>query len=265
MSKRRRLTGNFTRRSFLKSSGAVGGGLWLTSKIGGGLIKRAQAEPVLGGTLDLTTISKYAMPLVIPPAMPKTGTRSGADYYEIAVRQFQQQILPTGMPKTTVWSYGSVNHPGTFNYPAFTIEADFSNPVRVKWINDLSTPTAITCRICCRSTRRCTGPTRPAALPAGTQPRYAKDAAIPGPVPIVTHVHGAHTTRRERRLCRGLVPARRRTTSRRLRDRGHLVQFLQGRSSSRSTASTGSPARRRSSIRTTSGRPHSGITTTPSA
>ena len=41
------------------------------------------------------------------------------------------------MPKTTVWSYGSVNHPGTFNYPAFTIEANYRIPVRVKWINDL--------------------------------------------------------------------------------------------------------------------------------
>ena len=28
-----------------------------------------------------------------------------------------------GLPPTTVWSYGSANHPGTFNYPAFTIEA----------------------------------------------------------------------------------------------------------------------------------------------
>ena len=31
------------------------------------------------------------------------------------------------MPATTVWSYGSVNHPGTFNYPAFTIEAQYKN------------------------------------------------------------------------------------------------------------------------------------------
>jgi spore coat protein A, manganese oxidase len=59
------------------------------------------------------------MPLVIPPAMPKT-SGGHVDYYEIAVRQFQQQILPTPMPSTTVWSYGSVNHPSTFNYPAFT-------------------------------------------------------------------------------------------------------------------------------------------------
>jgi bilirubin oxidase len=38
---------------------------------------------------------------------------------------------------TTVWSYGSVHHPTTFNYPAFTIEAAWRSPVRVKWINDL--------------------------------------------------------------------------------------------------------------------------------
>ena len=62
------------------------------------------------------------MPLVFPPAMPGTFGRSD-DRYRIAVRQFQQQILPTGLPPTTVWSYGSINHPGTFNYPAFTIEA----------------------------------------------------------------------------------------------------------------------------------------------
>ena len=60
------------------------------------------------------------MPLIIPPAMPRSGkikVKGGKniEYYEIAVRQFQQQILPPGMPPTTVWSYGSVNHPGSFN------------------------------------------------------------------------------------------------------------------------------------------------------
>jgi spore coat protein A, manganese oxidase len=53
------------------------------------------------------------------------------------VRRFRQQILPQGMPQTTVWSYGSVTDPGTFNYPAFTIEAKWTAPVRVKWMNQL--------------------------------------------------------------------------------------------------------------------------------
>jgi hypothetical protein len=77
--------------------------------------------------------------------MPRTGraVRRGGqntDYYELAVRQFQQQILPSGMPETTVWSYGSADHPASFNYPAFTIGARWRRPVRVKWINDLKDP-----------------------------------------------------------------------------------------------------------------------------
>lgn len=85
-------------------------------------------EPVFAAApLDPTSITKYQDPLVIPPAMPRTSklkVKGGKniDYYEIAVRQFQQQILPAGFSPTTVWSYGSVNHPGTFNFPAFTIE-----------------------------------------------------------------------------------------------------------------------------------------------
>jgi hypothetical protein len=49
----------------------------------------AQAAPLPGGSLDPTTIAKYAAPLVIPPAMPRTDQLPGGiDYYEIAVRQF---------------------------------------------------------------------------------------------------------------------------------------------------------------------------------
>jgi hypothetical protein len=65
------------------------------------------------------------------------GGHKQIDYYEIAVRQFRQQILPQGQPSTTVWSYGSVTSPASFNYPAFTIEAKWTAPVRVKWINQL--------------------------------------------------------------------------------------------------------------------------------
>ena len=76
--------------------------------------------------------------------MPRTPTSAlrgeELDYYEIAVRQFVQQILPPSLPATTVWSYGSANHPATFNYPAFTIESRWRRPARVKWINDLKDP-----------------------------------------------------------------------------------------------------------------------------
>ncbi|HSN77366.1 MAG TPA: multicopper oxidase [Anaerolineae bacterium] len=146
-------------------------------------------------------IPKYQMSLIIPPAMPRTAQlpASGAntanapdviDYYEIAVRQFRQQILPTGMPQTTVWSYGSANHPNSFNYPAFTIEAGHNHPVRVKWINDLKDPN--------------TGRFLPHILPVDQTLHWANPPGprdhhgtsqdpYMGPVPIVTHVHGAHT------------------------------------------------------------------------
>jgi spore coat protein A len=136
--------------------------------------------------------------------MPKTGgvqQERVVDYYEIAVRQFQQQILPlkdingNTLNPTTVWSYGSVNHPGTFNYPAFTIEAKFNRPVRVKWINDLKDPV--------------TGKFLPHILPVdptlhwanppgGTTGRDMRPTfestpgSYTGPVPIVTHLHGGH-------------------------------------------------------------------------
>ena len=152
---------------------------------------------------DPATIPKYELPLVIPPVMPPTPTSglpgetpSDLDYYEIAIRQFEQQILPTGMPKTTVWGHGSVNHPETFNYPSFTVEATTERAVRVKWINGLVDAS---------------GDFLPHLLPVGTTLHWAnppggdsgRDShavfdATPGPytgpVPMVTHLHGGHNS-----------------------------------------------------------------------
>src|SRR6185436_14094407 len=105
------------------------------------IVNQARAEALPGGTLNPALLPKYVTPLVIPPAMPRTSKLpvrmdKNIDYYEIAVRQFRQQILPAGSPSTTVWGYGSVNHSGTFNYPSFSIEAKYTAPVRVKWINE---------------------------------------------------------------------------------------------------------------------------------
>jgi spore coat protein A len=186
----------FSRRRFLKAAAAVGAGL----AVPWSLIARAspaRALPLdLPVPLDPTSIAKYAAPLVIPPAMPRTSVLGGdgpspIDYYEIAVRQFGQQILPPGQPETTVWSYGSVNHPGTFNYPSFTVEAMWRAPVRVKWINELVDPS---------------GHFLPHLLPvdqtlhwanppggdAGRDGHGESQEPYGGPVPIVTHVHGAH-------------------------------------------------------------------------
>ena len=115
-----------TRREFIKYSLAVGAGLFLvgradidsafanpTASLAAGKAARASRRVVAaipGGTLDPLAIPKYQTPLLIPPQMPRAGIlRQGMqviDYYEISVKQFQQQILPAGLPKTTVWGYG---------------------------------------------------------------------------------------------------------------------------------------------------------------
>lgn len=150
------------------------------------------------GTLDPRSIRKYQMPLVIPPAMPKTGVLPGPiDYYEIGVRQFEQQILPSPVwPKTKVWSYGAMNAPGTvpqggsFNYPAFTIEARVDRPVRVRWINDLKDPVNgrfLPHLLPVDQTLHWANPPGPRDSRGGSPYPYT------GPVPIVTHLHGGHT------------------------------------------------------------------------
>jgi FtsP/CotA-like multicopper oxidase with cupredoxin domain len=190
-----------TRRAFLKYTV---GGTMLTlfgfDKLTG--ISKAIAQ-LPGGSLDPTTIPKYVTPLVIPPAMPRQAAlqHNSIDYYVIAVRQFQQQILPLTdldghkLPATTVWSYGSVADDGSFHYPAFTVEARVDRPVRVKWINEL-----VDARGHFLPHLLPVDPTlhwaNPPGGPTGRDSHPTFDATpgpYAGPVPIVTHLHGGHT------------------------------------------------------------------------
>lgn len=186
----------FSRRQFFKVTGAGLLGLYAGSRMGG-YTPMAFADPIPGGTLiPGTAVPKWALPLVKPPAMPLApGSNKNKDKYDIAVRQFRQQILPTGHPKTTVWSYGSTKHPGTFNYPAFTVEARWGKDTQVIWRNQLVDgkgrylPHLLP-----------VDPTLHWANPPGgvagrdKRPSFtATPGPYTGPVPIVTHVHGAHT------------------------------------------------------------------------
>ena len=106
-----------------------------------------------------------------------------ADYYEIAVRQFQQQILPSGMPATTVWGYGPTKAPmgpAIFNAPSLTIEA---KPRRADGREMDQRPGGreqeLFCRTSYRWTRRCTGPTRPAGQADATRVPIIKDSRPP--------------------------------------------------------------------------------------
>jgi FtsP/CotA-like multicopper oxidase with cupredoxin domain len=189
----------------LKAGIAGGAAMMLPWRLRPFGIQRAFAE-IAGGTLPPGDVPKYVSPLVKPPIFPRAGKinmqgMKNAEYYEIAMRQFQQQILPgaspgfAGLPMTTVWSYGPANATtfdlaNRFFYPAFTIENKWQKPAVVKWVNGLVDAN---------------GDYLPHLLPVdqtlhwanppGPRDAHGTDQApYDGPVPMVTHVHGAHTT-----------------------------------------------------------------------
>lgn len=139
--------------------------------------------------LDPLLIPKFQHALIIPPAMPPAGKTGNVTEYEIAARQFEQQILPPGLPKTAVWGFGKPDAAATFNTPAFTLEARTNEPVRVRWTNDLVDasgnylPHLLT-----------VDPTLHWANPPGPPDSMGASAAVyTGPVPIVPHLHGGHS------------------------------------------------------------------------
>jgi len=180
-----------TRRTFLKFSSAGALTLYALNEFG---VEEAIAA-IPGGSLLPGAIPKFVTPLVKPPAMPPSGTNK----YSIAVRQFSQQILPTTLPRTMVWSYGSTATPGTFNYPAFTIEATRGTPATVTWINDLKDVNGnfLPHLLPVDPTLHWANPpdgTDPSVNGTGTRDSRPTFTTTPGrytgPVPIVTHVHG---------------------------------------------------------------------------
>ncbi len=192
-----------SRRDFIKWSAAAGTWMYVSGVTGASWLLDKAFAAIPGGTLGPEGVRKFATPLLIPPVMPRAGTitlKGGqlADYYEISMKQFSQQILPAGLPPTTVWGYGAVAGMGKnplliHNAPSLTIEAKVNRPVRVKWINDLVDangkylPHLLP-----------VDPTLHWANPPGgcderdTRPTFDETpGAYTGPVPMVTHVHGA--------------------------------------------------------------------------
>lgn len=223
-------------------------------------VSTSLAAPLPGGTLNPTTIPKYVIPLVIPPEMPRS---AGSAYdqgptanYNIAERQFQQQILPGGIwnavngradafPPTKVWSYGRAEDrippsvtiggvttvPGTapvpavqssFNYPAFTVEATAGVANTVRWVNELvavgtdgypcDSPLSTTGCAATFLPHVVTGSVDQSLHWANPGMLTCADGSVrtdcrpdpsslvnpalglpyTGPVPMITHVHGAH-------------------------------------------------------------------------
>ncbi|MFG2911204.1 multicopper oxidase family protein [Kitasatospora sp. NPDC048286] len=144
-----------------------------------------------GGALDPSSVPKYRTPLFLLGEMPS----EGRDSYRIAIRQFRQQMLPSGMPATTVWGYGAVGHQQSFHTPGLTIEARVDRPISVTWVNDLVTSRGLYLPHLCA-----VDPTLHWANPPGgragrdSRPTFSTTPGpYTGPVPIVTHLHGGYS------------------------------------------------------------------------
>ncbi len=182
-----------TRRQFLAFAAGTGA---LAIVPGSVRSRRASAVPLPGGDtgLDPTAIPKYVTDLAQPPVMPRRAiTADGVHLYDIAARPVRQQMLPLSLPRTPVWAYGPADDAVAFSSPAATIVATADVPVRVRWRNQLVDPS---------------GRFAPHLLPVDPSLHWANPAGPPdsrpsftstpgpyrGPVPLVTHVHGAHTS-----------------------------------------------------------------------
>jgi hypothetical protein len=266
----------FTRHTFVAWAGGAGAGFYLFGRLPGMSAPVALAQ-IPGGTLDPSDVTKFVTPMLVPPVMPRTAVLRAPggkpiDYYEISMKQFEQQILPAGMPPTTVWGYGGKaarSNRGLLvhNAPSLTIEAMGDRPVRVKWINELidANGNYLPHLLPVDPTLHWANPPGGAAERDSRPPFAATPGPYTGPVPIVTHVHGAVGVHddsdgyAERGTC--LAP----TTS-----RSAMPRKAPGTTSSparrpASTASAGGRASPPSSTPTRTGRRRSGTTTTRSA
>lgn len=159
-----------------------------------------------GGSLSPTAVPKYVTPLLIPPVMPKADVISQReskkskqiDYYEISLRQFEQQVLPPIFAPTTVWGYGAVtakNNRGVLFHhaPSLTIEAKQNRPVRVKWINELkdSSGNYLPHLFAVDQTLHWANPPGGVSNRDSTPQFSSTPEPYTGPVPMVVHLHGA--------------------------------------------------------------------------
>lgn len=153
-------------------------------------------RPCMAELLDptVTPIDQFVTPLVVPPVMPPVG-EPNSNTYRIAMRQFEQQILPAPYPATPVWGYGPQDSPIAqtslatgFHAPSFTIEATKDVLVKVTWFNELVDEFGqyLPHLLPVDQTLHWANPTGP------TDSRGLDPEPYVGPVPIITHVHGAH-------------------------------------------------------------------------
>ena len=257
-----------TRRRFLEYGAGAGAGmvLWRSG--------RGQAfahEPAVG-MLDPRSIPKYVTPLVIPPAMPRTSTIARQGRPEHRLLRDRRAPVPPAHP--------AAEH-GPAGRPRSGATGRSTTPARSTTRRSRSRRAGAGRSASSGSTAWSTpnGEFLPHLLPVDQTLHWANppggapgrdghgsdQAPYSGPVPIVTHLHGGHSSGGERRLPRGLVPAGRRATFPPGYARtGSHYQTFRAQAQNADSVRRGRPAAPCSSTTTTSARRRCGTTTTRS-
>lgn len=152
--------------------------------------------------LNPASIPKYVNQLVKPPVYKPfiiyVKSKDGECYEErhlhfVDICEFEQQVLPEGFPKTTVWGYGGLvkdTETGALyskSAPGATFEAIRGVPIMVKWVNQLTGRHLFAVD----PTLHWANPNDMPMDPPKPWPPFPPgfpDAQ--SPVPIVTHLHG---------------------------------------------------------------------------
>lgn len=143
------------------------------------LLTARQAQ-VAAAPLPGAQITRWATKLEEPPVYVPSAGADGVPEYRVTVRETTAQMLPDTFPPTKVLAYGGrAQREGleaVFDYegsPGATFEVQRDEPVRVTYVNQITTPSL---------------------FPIDTSVHWANPAIPPGqdffPVPHVTHLHG---------------------------------------------------------------------------
>jgi spore coat protein A len=163
--------------------------------------------------LEPLEIPKFVVDLWIPQVLYDDQIDKGP--FEVSVRQIEQQMLPPPFPKTKTWAYGRPDNPNSYHHPASSVEVTKGKLTTVKWTNELvSDPVG-----CNKETKKKGKKSNskscnflPPLVPNrqdfhwANPPQNCADGSkksdcmgptgLPnyqGPVPMITHVHGART------------------------------------------------------------------------
>ena len=180
-----------TRRDFLKLSAAAGAGYFITSKLG--FVQRVYAAQSPQVPLAAKAIPKFVDPL---PALD--AIVAGTSQIELQMTEFQTQVLPTGMPKTTVWGYLQPGQTGRSSYLGPVIVATRGTPTEIKFVNNLGSAAdtnVLAYKYGTDQTLHWADPLNNGAnmlnhmaMPPAPNTEGAKNYA--GPVPGCVHLHG---------------------------------------------------------------------------